>query len=63
MDYVYQNIEQYEKITEDGAYTTGARPIVHKQIALAGYRLADVIAKAFGSSWEESSKFLGWYVK
>lgn len=61
VDYVYQNIKQYEKITEDGDYTTGARPIVHRQIALGGYRLADVLAEAFESRWEEAevSKFLG----
>lgn len=28
-DYVYPNVSDNEKITEDGDYTKGARPIVH----------------------------------
>jgi hypothetical protein len=44
-DYAFKNVEEGEDVSEE--YMSGARQIINKRLAIAGYRLADLVVKIY----------------
>ena len=50
---VYDGLKKFDKITQE--YADRARPLVFNQVALAGYRISDLISEAFSRHLENEA--------